>query len=227
MVDNRGMSSYLLKITLRGTPNLVWRRFVVPSFTSLSRLHEVIQDVMGWQRKHPHAFYFRKQEYLPTAGGLKGKALPEEMFSLDDLIYQSGARLKYHYDPDGDKWVHDIAVESIRYIDSEWPYPMYCLEGVRACPPENCGGATGYGELLKLLKNSEHPQHGEFVKNFGDFDPERFSVEKVNKFFKVKGPVDRSGNVILPILKRERTLNTEKIDPLQILGQRLKKKAVS
>lgn len=217
------MSSYLLKITLRGTPNLVWRRFVVPSFTSLNRLHEVIQDVMGWQRKHPHVFCFRKQEYSNKSAG---KALPEATFSLDDLVYQSGTKLKYLYDPDGDKWMHDIAVESIRHLDARWPYPIYCFEGVRACPPESCGGTDGYGEMLKALKNPKHPRHQEFTANFVDFDPERFSVENVNKLLKVKGPVDRAGNVILPIPKKDRP-SKEKADPLHLLGQRLKKKAVS
>lgn len=153
--------------------------------------------------------------------------MPEEMFSLDDLIFQSGAKLKYSYDPDGDKWIHEIAVENIRYLDDAWPFPICCVEGIRSCPPENCGGPTGFAEMLKALKNAKHPRHEEFLTQYADFDPDRFSFEKVNKLFKVKGPVDRRGNIVLPISKQERVPKKETDDPLHVLGRKLKKKAAS
>lgn len=229
------MSSYLLKITLRGTPRLVWRRFVVPSFTTLDRLHQIIQDVMGWQREHSHSFLFRKQEYVPSVRDSRAKvapssnkaALPEEMFSLDDLVFQSGMRLKYHYDPEGDKWIHDLAIESIRYLDDRWPFPTCCLEGVRACPPESCGGAAGFVEMLQALKDTGHPRHDEFVSRFGSFDPDRFSVEKVNRIFKVKGPVETRECISIPLPVKERTPKKESVDPLHLLGRKLKKKSAS
>lgn len=189
---------------------------------------------MGWENKQPHAFYLKKQIYLPCMdkrgtcpkkSDVDGKSLPEEMFSLDDLIFQAGAKLKYHYDPEGDNWIHDISVESIRYLNPDWPYPIYCLEGIRACPPESCGGVDGFCALLKTLKDPTAPNEGQFER-FGDFDPDRFSLEKVNKSFKVNGQVNSDCGSIISI-SRKKASQSKEIDPLARLGQTLRKKAVS
>ena len=220
----QGMSSYLLKVTLRGTPQLIWRRFVVPSFTSLNRLHGIIQDVMGWENRHAHAFRFRKKIYVPGTAMESGKkkaesgsdTLPDEMFALDDLICQAGAKIQYFYDTDKANWVHDVNVESIRYLNPDWPFPIYCLEGVRACPPESCGGIDGFCELLDALKKEDL---GDMEKK--QFDPDRFSLEKINKLFKVDGPLPSCVSVT------KKTAKASQDDSLFRLGQTLKKRAES
>ncbi len=241
------MSSYLLKVSLRGTPQLIWRRFVVPSFTSLNRLHVIIQAVMGWENQHPHAFRFRKQFYVPGTcaagtsaenGGENRKknaetgaksvkestveTLPDEMFALDDLVFQAGAKIQYFYDPAGANWVHDVNVECIRYLNPDWPYPIYCLEGVRACPPESCGGIDGFCKLLNALKTNDLGDLG--VIDLNGFDPDGFSPEKVNRSFKVDGPAQAT---ILPgpaVVKKmaKSGQKSGKADPLFRLGQTLK-----
>ena len=50
--------------------------------------------------------------------------------------------------------------------------------GQRNCPPEDCGGPWGYAELLEILADPAHPQHGEQLEWVGgEFDPEEFSVD--------------------------------------------------
>jgi thiaminase len=44
----------------------------------------------------------------------------------------------------------------------------------------------GYAELVKALKDSEHPEHETYMdwldlENGEDFDPTDFSIEEVNK----------------------------------------------
>lgn len=34
-------------------------------------------------------------------------------------------------------------------------YPV-CTDGSRACPPEDCGGACGYAELLEIIQDPSH-----------------------------------------------------------------------
>jgi hypothetical protein len=60
-------------------------------------------------------------------------------------------------------------------------YPL-CIDGKRACPPEDCGGVWGYADLLDTIKDPNHSEHEEMLEWLGgDFDPEKFDVEEVNK----------------------------------------------
>ncbi len=58
------------------------------------------------------------------------------------------------------------------------------MEGARACPPEDVGGATGYEEYLEAMADPEHERHGEYMNWRGPFDPEAFDPVKVTKRMK-------------------------------------------
>jgi hypothetical protein len=52
-------------------------------------------------------------------------------------------------------------------------------------PPEDCGGDWGYAHLLKVLKNSRHPEYRErkeWVRR--GFDPEAFDLKEMNQALK-------------------------------------------
>jgi hypothetical protein len=34
-----------------------------------------------------------------------------------------------------------------------------CLDGQRACPPEDCGGTRGYEDFLEAIASPEHEEH--------------------------------------------------------------------
>ena len=54
-------------------------------------------------------------------------------------------------------------------------YPL-CLEGARACPPEDVGGVWGYADFLAAIADPENEQHDEMRKWIGrKFDPEAFN----------------------------------------------------
>lgn len=56
-----------------------------------------------------------------------------------------------------------------------------CLDGQRACPPEDCGGPWSYPEMLETLNDSEHEEYEELLEWVGDeFVPEAFDVKEVN-----------------------------------------------
>ena len=60
--------------------------------------------------------------------------------------------MDYSYDF-GDGWVHEIQLEKILPREKDTSYPL-CIDGKRACPPEDCGGVWGYpyaDQLLKML----------------------------------------------------------------------------
>ena len=85
----------------------------------------------------------------------------------------------YEYDF-GDGWNHLVTLERIREVDAETAYPR-CVAGARACPPEDCGGPSGYQNLLSTLADPGHPEHEEFRRWVPkDFDPESCDVEGIN-----------------------------------------------
>jgi hypothetical protein len=57
-----------------------------------------------------------------------------------------------------------------------------CLDGQRACPPEDCGGFPGYHELVEILHDPDHPEHEDRVQWLGGhFDPEAFNLAAANR----------------------------------------------
>jgi hypothetical protein len=88
--------------------------------------------------------------------------------------------MTYEYDF-GDGWNHRISVERV-LPESDPSRPIVCLEGERACPPEDCGGFHGYAEILDIIFNPSHPDYEAMLDWTGrDFNPEVFDLEKVNR----------------------------------------------
>ena len=174
---------YQLKVTLLGTRPPIWRRLLVPSDLNLTQLHDVLQVAMGWQDGHLHEF---------RAGGRRfGPPDPEDQFMADDvgderkvrvfaLFGRTGAKAIYTYDF-GDTWEHSIALEKLLPANPNMIYPI-CTDGRLACPPEDCGGIPGFYHLLDVLRDPTHEEHQE-LRDWvgGDYDPEVFSIEAVNR----------------------------------------------
>ncbi len=175
---------YLLKIRLLDIEPEIWRRFVVPGSITLDRLHDVIQIVMGWEDYHLHAFTIGKKRYTENPE-YKDDGVHDGRFRLVDLIKQKGRTFGYEYDF-GDCWEHEITIEDSRYFNPELQAPVECIEGERACPPEDVGGIPGYFEFCNALKNPAHEEHQRYTEWFagfpwydGVFDSEKFDIEKV------------------------------------------------
>lgn len=166
-------SFYQLKISLTDTTPPIWRSFVVPSFITLDRLHDVIQIVMGWEDSHLHEFIFKKKRY--TAMPESPSDGEEEAFvRLGELLKRNGHSLTYVYDF-GDSWTHEIILEDKTYPEDDIIQPYFCLEGARARPPEDCGGVEGYANLLAAVKDPNHEMHEdmmEWISGAGDLSPE-------------------------------------------------------
>ncbi|MCL2742929.1 MAG: plasmid pRiA4b ORF-3 family protein [Planctomycetaceae bacterium] len=219
------MSSYLLKITLQKTPNLIWRRFAVPSFITLNRLHEIIQFVMGWENKRTHCFSVNKQRFVPAEmGKTASDGLPESAFSLDDVVFRSGCNLKYIYGEAEKQWIHQVCVENLRLSSGSCPYPIYCTEGVRACPPETIANAEEFAGVIAALKNPNTPENAELCRKFAGFEPDKFDIAVINKRFSV--PSDfllQNGGTQTATPNKKKKHRSSPPDALRQLGMKLKK----
>lgn len=163
---------YQLRIALAEVAPPVWRRVLVPGGFTLDRVHRLIQYAMGWLDLHLHSFEIGGEQYGPPdpVGELD---LRDELDTRLSAVAGKGDVFTYTYDF-GDWWEHEVAVEDVFAADPAVRYPV-CLDGARACPPEDVGGAYGYQELLAALANPDHPRHEELRRWLGrDLDPEAF-----------------------------------------------------
>jgi len=179
----RNMANLLqLKIVLDRIEPAIWRRVLVRDSMNFLRLHTVIQDAFGWWDCHLHEFRIGKvaigfpdEDDEPDRPVLYGKKI-----DVDRYIKRERQKLKYVYDF-GDNWNHTITVEKITK-DTGWINRPVCIDGARACPPEDCGGASGYEEFLEIIKNKKHPEHRSMLNwAGGKFDPEYFDMKKANR----------------------------------------------
>lgn len=187
-------ASYQLKVVLSGAKPSIWRRLQVPGNANLGWLHAVLQVAMGWTNSHLHHFLTRDARYSDPRfdQDMDFDVKPnrdETRATLAQVAPAEGARLRYEYDF-GDSWEHKITVEKILPPDPATATSAVCLEGARACPPEDCGGIGGYADLLETLKNPKHPEHQSMKEWLGrPFDAAAFDVAKTNLWLrKLKWP---------------------------------------
>ena len=170
-----------LKVTLLEIRPTIWRRIQVKNCT-LGDLHEHIQTAMGWENCHMHEFVIDGERYgIPTPGDFGAETKDESRVRLSELLPKSGKRFRFQYVYDfGDDWRHEILFEGYPLLEKAKKYPL-CLEGERACPPDDIGGPWGYAEFLDALSDSDHERHDEFMEWSGSFNPEDLSVEQVTR----------------------------------------------
>ena len=135
----------------------------VPHDIRMDRLHLVLQQAMGWTHSHLHQFHLFNAEGAIT--GYVGEPDPDSPAAflgrgpqtqdetkrlLKNFFAVPGDRIGYEYDF-GDSWLHEITLASVEPLEKRLSRAA-CLDGARACPPEDCGGPPGYADLLKIIK---------------------------------------------------------------------------
>jgi len=173
-----------LRVHLEYIEPQIWRRMIVPASLTLPELHAAIQGAMGWQDYHMHSFQVDGQWYEtpeddepPVAWGNAPVPRDERKFKVGDLV-GVGDKFKYTYDF-GDNWNHIIVVE--KPTEKAGKQPVSCVAGERSCPPEDCGGSSGYENLLEVLADPEHEDHEDLAEWAPDgFDAEAFNLRRAN-----------------------------------------------
>ncbi|HBO44684.1 MAG TPA: hypothetical protein DD670_12280 [Planctomycetaceae bacterium] len=108
---------------------------------------------------------------------------------LSKIISRDGNRFAFDYEYDfGDDWQHEILFEGCLQAEKGYRYPL-CVEGARACPPEDVEGIYGYQEYLEAMADPKHERHEEFMEWLGEFDPEAFDAGAATKDMRPYCPV--------------------------------------
>lgn len=190
----RNAQVYEIKIILLGTKPSIWRRLRVPGDANLGWLHAVFQVAMGWTNSHLHHFLTSDARYADPRhtedmGFGEEPDQDETKARLMQIVPHEGDQFGYEYDF-GDSWEHEITVEKILPHAAAAATTAHCLDGNRACPPEDCGGIWGYAELIKTLKDPKHPEHKAMQEWLGrPFNADTVDVAKTNFWLrKLKWP---------------------------------------
>lgn len=178
-------SVYQFKIILKEIEPAIWRRIQVPETYTFWDLHVAIQDAMGWTDTHLHHFEIvnpatgMKEEIgIPDDDLMDTKLLPGWKRKIAEYFSSENARADYVYDY-GDYWEHGIRLEKILRREKGVKYPV-CIDGARACPPEDCGGPYGYQDFLEAIMNPDSESYEEMLSwAGGKFDPEDFEPEEI------------------------------------------------
>jgi hypothetical protein len=182
-VSTKQLSNLLqIKISIKYIQPSIWRRIFVSDKITLRDLHNVIQAVFSWQDYHLHEFKINHISYGDPGNDDFGDhpLLDEAEYGLYSLGLIKGSRFTYVYDF-GDNWEHLLVVEEIIPLE-KGTKQLRCIDGKRACPPEDVGGISGYEEFLNILKT---PQHEEYESNLvwvgGTFEPNEFDLNMANE----------------------------------------------
>ena len=172
-----GMRTSRLRVQLREVEPAVVRVLDVPLGSTLPELHRLLQAAMGWVDVHLHEFAAGAYRYGPDDGsddgfgGALGYGAGEETVWHDEAehkLTELGPRWVYRYDF-GDGWTHDVEVLG---LGGDRPG---CVYGEGACPPEDCGGSSGFEQLRAALADPGHEEHAAMREWLGgplpDFDP--------------------------------------------------------
>lgn len=173
-----GQGVFQLHITLDDVEPTVWRRLLVPASVRVVKLHDIFQVAMGWTNSHLHSFTIGGDRY-----GMHFDDYPED--EIDEkkvtVLRAIGEHRSFSYEYDfGDSWDHEVVVEDFVRIPQGLRHAV-CLDGQNACPPEDCGGAGGYAELLEVLADPGHEEHEHLLRWVGGaFDATLFDLAGVN-----------------------------------------------
>jgi hypothetical protein len=174
-----------LTITLNDVLPTIWRRLEVPEDITFERLHVYVNAALGWLDYHLHEFQVGRRRITPDVDWLdEAPSEDEALVALSSVLSSGARRFLYRYDY-GDDWEHTVDVEAVGPAEPGVFYPR-CTAAERACPPEDCGGAPGYADLLRALADSADPERDALLEWLGEpFDPEAVDIDEIDRVLRV------------------------------------------
>lgn len=135
--DENKVTSYFVRVDLKGFKPPIWRRLLIPAGISYERLHRILQVAFDWEDSHLHSFFVDRTKMI----GPNDLEMPQfdEKKRLIDEDFQEGAKIEYIYDF-GCDWTHQIVVEKAVLDDPIQPESAVCVKGKGDTPLEDSRG---------------------------------------------------------------------------------------
>lgn len=170
---------YVLRIELLDVKPVIWRRLVVPGAIKMDRLHTVLRCAMGWDGGHIYDLAFRERNFGPPFDDpMSGQSIDEGK-RVKLVTALQGARTFYYLYDISAGWEHRVKVE--RVLPGAELTLAFCLDGERACPPDDMPDPQGYMDFMQALADPAHADHEEMARRYdGEFDPAAFNADSVN-----------------------------------------------
>lgn len=179
------MKAFQLKITIKNSKPLIWRRVIIPAGITFSQLSMILNKAMGWSGEHlfDMEFYHQQVRIIEGADEFGGWGPFDYLEASTTFIrefLEENDWFTYTYDL-GDNWEHRVTVEKV-LTDYELDYPQV-IKFKGNCPPEDCGGIYGYYYLMDVVADKNHPDYEEQKEWLGD-DPKEYNMAEVNEELK-------------------------------------------
>jgi len=105
---------------------------------------------MGSQNVHLYKFRIGNLRFGEPDEEFPDELLKARVVKLANIVDGLPKNIFYEYDF-GDSWVHVVKFKKILPLEKGMKIPS-CVDGKRACPPEDCGGTPGYEDILEAIK---------------------------------------------------------------------------
>lgn len=176
----------MFRVKLLGTKPEIWRQISLAADATFFDLHVSIQESFGWLNTGRHEFQVREAGRVELRIGQKASSetqFTEMELTMADLVSNGVMEFHYHYDFE-ENWDHLITVEGAAEGSRETRARVHAGEGL--CPPEGCGGITGFEKFLA----GDHPMVQEYGPELvarireGEFDPASVRFRDPAEFLK-------------------------------------------
>lgn len=149
--ENKGFDLY---ITFNEVIPFTMRNIQVPSGITFSQLNEIIQILVGLDNTHEYQFINLEENICITSNTENNNDYEEvdAKTALIDEYLSKNQYLIYEYDP---KDTIYLTIEINNFIDYEENYPTIAEYLGEYNLLDDCGGTTGFVELLQLKENPE------------------------------------------------------------------------
>ena len=156
-----------IKVSLKDSSPLIWRRVQVPATQPLRGLSRIIQACFSWKGLHLYVFEVEGEEYGDPEFDDGEMGWWNDQNKRLFQIAKKTDTFTYTYDF-GDNWVHEIKIEKFLNSEKGVKYPI-CIDGQEAPPLDDVGGIHGHYEMLEALNDPNHPEHEEYSDWVGEF----------------------------------------------------------
>jgi hypothetical protein len=174
----------LLEVEMEGLDPPITRSLRVPGSMDLADLHRVLQTAFDWTDSHLHAFLIDGKEY-GNPEYIDFEPPEDERHVRVAELPQLCSEFTYIYDF-GDDWSHRIRIAG-SVAKAEVPAgereSALCLGAHGAAPPEDCGGAPGYEELVEALhtpRKQRSEEQQELLEFYSWWHPDGLRIEEIN-----------------------------------------------